>query len=86
MKKPKNKFGIGRAGIESRYYLIHGYLPTTQVTDEARKPAPFDVLRIAADNLDDVTLFLKKWESGFDVRSIKLIGMIVTISGTPYSG
>lgn len=63
-----------------------GYYSTTQVSDETGKPAPFDVLRICANNINDVMLYLKKWESDFDVRLVKLVGMAICVSGMPYWG
>jgi len=81
-----NKFRAGRAGVEGRLYLIRGYHSTTQRTDENGKPTPQDVLRVCANDLNDVVEHLKKWESRFDVHSIRLIGMMVTVSGSPYEG
>ena len=86
MKKPKSKFGIGRAGIEARLYIVKGYLEGTQRTDEQGKPTPQDVLRIGADNINDLMEHLKRFESRFDVYSIRLVGMTRTVSGTPYRG
>ena len=86
MKANKAKFRPGRAGCESRLYLVRGYHSTTQITDENGKPAPFDKLRIAADNLTDLMKHLEKWESDFDVHQIRLVGMVITVSGTPYGG
>jgi hypothetical protein len=84
--KPKSKFGIGRAGIEARFYLIKGYYESTERTDKDGKPVPMEVLRIGADNLNDLMDHLKRFESRFDVYQIKLIGMMKLVSGTPYYG
>ena len=84
--KSQSKFRIGKAGCESRYYQIRGYRSTTPHTDDTGKRNPPDVLRIAANDLNDVIEYLSRFEAGFDVHSIKLIGMLVTISGTPYWG
>jgi hypothetical protein len=86
MKAKQGKFKPGRAGIEGRLYLIRGYHSTTGRTDEEGKPAPMDVLRVAADNLNDVVEHLKRFESQFDVYCIKLVGMMRLVSGTPYWG
>ena len=92
MKKPKTKtpkkkkFEVGRAGVESRLWKVFGYHSTTQVSDETGEPAPFDKLRIAADNLSDLMMHLERWERDFDVREIRLIGLVITVSGTPYWG
>lgn len=74
------------AGIEARFYIIRGYYESTQRTDEHGKPVPMDVLRIGADNINDLMLHLKRFESGLDVDSIRLAGMMRLISGTPYWG
>lgn len=84
--KTKPKFKTGRAGVESRYYQIRGYRSTSPRTDDSGKPNPLDVLRLAANDLNDVVQYLQRFEAGFDVHSIKLIGMMVTVSGTPYWG
>jgi hypothetical protein len=34
-----------------------------------------DVVRVGADNLNDLMEHLKRFESGFDVYQIKLVGM-----------
>lgn len=86
MNKPKGKFGIGRAGIEAQFWIVKGFYNTTKQTDEDGKPAPMDVLRIGADNISDLMERLKRFESGFDVYQIKLIGMMRLVSGTPYWG
>ena len=86
MKNAKSKFGMGRAGIEARLYLIRGYLSTTNRTDENGKPTPMDVVRVGADNLNDLMEHLKRFESGFDVYLIRLIGMMRLVSGWPYWG
>lgn len=84
--KTAKKIQAGRAGVESRLYLVLGYHSTTQVSDETGEPAPFDKLRIAADNLSDLMKHLERWERDFDVREIRLVGLVITISGTPYWG
>jgi hypothetical protein len=86
MKKPKSRFGIGRAGLECRFYLVRGFYNSTPRQDEQGKPTPFEVLRIGSDNLDDLMNHLKRFESNFDVHQIKLIGMMRVVSGTPYWG
>jgi hypothetical protein len=86
MKAAKRKFGIGRAGIESRYYLVKGFYESTERTGQDGKPAPMDVLRVSADNINDLMEHLKRFESQFDVYSIRLIGMMRLVSGTPYWG
>lgn len=86
MKTAKSKFQPGRAGIEARFYIVRGYYESTQRTDEHGKPVPMDVLRIGADNINVLMENLKRFESGFDVHQIKLIGMMRLVSGTPYWG
>jgi hypothetical protein len=86
MASSKNKFQTGRAGIEARYYLIRGYYESTPRTDENGKTVPMDVLRIGADNINDLMQHLKKFESKFDVHQIKLMGMMRLVSGSPYYG
>jgi hypothetical protein len=80
-----NKFRAGRSGCEARLYVIEGYLPGTTPTDESGKPAPMDVLRIAANDIFEVVEHLRKWEPHFSIKRIDLIGMIVLLSGTPYN-
>jgi hypothetical protein len=86
MASSKNKFQPGRAGIECRFYLVKGYYESTPRKDKDDKPVPMDVLRIGSDNIDDLMQHLKKFESKFDVYSIRLIGMMRLVSGTPYYG
>lgn len=83
-KTAKSKFTPGRAGIEARLYIVRGWRNTTKQTDENGDPAPMDVLRIGADNINDLMEYLKKFESDFDVHQVKLIGMMLLCSGTPY--
>ena len=61
-------------------------LLTEKQTAKLLAITPFEKLRIGADNLSDLMRHLEKWESDFDVRQIKLIGMMRLVSGTPYWG
>jgi len=42
--------------LESKpgFFIVRGYYESTQRTDEHGKPVPMDVLRVGADNLNDL--------------------------------
>jgi hypothetical protein len=83
--KTKRKFRRGRAGCESTLFLVRGYHSTTEIKDKDGKPTPQDVLRICANDIDEVLEHIRKWETGFEIRSIRLIGLVVLVSATPYN-
>jgi hypothetical protein len=83
--KTKRKFTPGRAGCESTLFLVRGYHRTTEITDKDGKPTPQDVLRICANDIEEVLEHIRKWERGFAIRSIRLIGLVVLVSATPYN-
>lgn len=83
MKIKKDKFRRGRAGCESLMYSVRGYQPGTPVTVDD-KLAPQDKLRICANDIHEVLEHLKKWEPRFDIRSIRVMGLVVLLSGSPY--
>lgn len=83
MKAKREKFRQGRAGCESLMFLVRGYHPATPVTVDD-KPAPMDTLRICGSDIHEVAAYLKRWEPEFSVRSIKLLGLVVLLSGSPY--
>lgn len=83
-KAKSEKFRQGRAGCESLMFLVRGYHPGTQITNESGKRNPQDALRICGSDIHEVTQYLKRWEPHFDVRSIRLIGLAVLLSGSPY--
>ncbi len=84
MTAAKRNFRIGRAGIESRFYLVRGFYESTERMGQDGKPVPMDTLRIAADNINDLVEHLRRFESKFDVHSIKLLGMMRLVSGSAY--
>ena len=84
MKAKSEKFRQGRAGCESLMFLVKGYHPGTQITDESGKRNPQDILRICGSSIHEVMQYLKRWEPNFDIRSIRLIGLAVLLSGSPY--
>jgi len=87
MKKSKSKISIGTAGVESRLFIVRGYAADTPVVDEVTgKKNPMDRLRLSAADIDDVISHVRKFERGFDIYSIRLVGVIVTISGSSYEG
>jgi hypothetical protein len=86
MKSNKSKIRIGEAGVEARLFLVQGYRNDTERTDETGKPTPKDTLRVAADDIDDVITHVKKYERGFDIYVIRLVGMVVVASGSAYQG
>lgn len=86
MKSNKGKIRIGEAGVEARLFVVQGYRNDTERTDDNGKPTPKDTLRIAADDIDDVITHVKKYERGFDIYAIRLVGMIVVTSGSAYRG
>jgi hypothetical protein len=78
-----NKFRPGRAGCESLIFLVRGYHPGTPVTIDD-KPAPMDTLRICGSDIHEVVAHLKRWEPRFSGRSVRVIGITVLLSGSPY--
>jgi hypothetical protein len=82
----KPKFNPGRAGCEARLYLVRGYHSTTPITDENGKRNPQDCLRICANGIYEVLEHVRKWETGFDIWSIRLLGLTVLLSGSMYDG
>jgi hypothetical protein len=82
--KSKSKFRPGRAGCEALMFVVRGYAPGNPVSDENGKRNPQDTLRICAESIHEITEHLKKWEPNFDIRSIRVIGMAVLLSGSPY--
>lgn len=83
-KAKSEKFRQGRAGCESLLFLVRGYRPGTPVIVDDDKPAPMDTVRICANDIHEVAAHLKKWEPEFSVRSIKMLGLVVLLSGSPY--
>lgn len=65
-------------------FVVRGYAPGTPVTDENGKLNPKDTLRICAENINEVMPYMKRWEPGFDIRSIRSTGLIIMLSGSPY--
>ena len=82
--KKTDKFRPGKAGCESLLFIVRGYHPGTDPTTTDGDPAPMDTLRICAVDVFEVAQHLKKWEPNFSVRSIRLIGLTVLLSGSPY--
>ena len=76
------RFRLGEAGCESLYFLVKGYLPGSKVTDEDGKPLPMDTLRICGSDIHEVAAYLKKWEPDFSLRSIRVVSLIVLLSGS----
>jgi hypothetical protein len=82
-KKRMPKFSPGRAGCESLMFLVRGYRPGTPAAVDD-KPAPLDTLRICANGIHEIMAHLKRWEPDFDIRSVRVIGLVVLLSGSPY--
>ena len=80
----KAKFRPGRAGCEALMFVVRGYHPGTPVTDPDGKLNPRDTLRIAATDIQEIMAYMKRWEPGFSIRSIRCTGLIVMLSGSPY--
>jgi hypothetical protein len=78
------KFRPGRAGCEALMFVVRGYAPGTPVTDEDGKLNPKDALRICAEEISEVMQYMKRWEPGFDIRSIRSTGLVILLSGSPY--
>lgn len=81
--KAKEKFRPGKAGCESLIFLVRGYHPGTPTTVDD-KPGPMDMLRICGSDIHEVVAHLKKWEPRFAIRSIRMLGLVVLLSGSPY--
>ena len=82
--QPKAKFRPGRAGCEALMFVIRGYAPGSPAADENLKPSPMDVLRVCAEGIHEILPYMKRWEPGFDIRSIRSCGLVVMLSGSPY--
>jgi hypothetical protein len=83
MKKPA-KFRPGRAGCEALMFIIRGYAPGTEVTDENGKLNPKDTLRVCGIDIYDVLAYMKRWEPNFAIWSIRSVGLVIMVSGSPY--
>lgn len=65
-------------------FVVRGYHPGTPVTDENGKLNPKDTLGIAETDIHEVMVYMKRWEPGFSIRSIRCCGLVVLLSGSPY--
>lgn len=82
-KAKSEKFRQGKAGCESLMFLVRGYHPGTPETIDD-KPGPMDKLRICGSDIHEVAAYLKRWEPRFSVRSIRILGITILLSGSPY--
>lgn len=79
-----SKFRPGRAGCESLMFEVEGYLPGTNPTTPEGARAPMDTLRICGADIHEVAAYLKKWEPHFSLRSVRVVGIAILLSGSPY--
>lgn len=87
MKSSKSKISIGTAGVEARLFVVKGYRTDTPITDETTgKRNPMDRLRIGASDIDDVLAYIRRFEKGFDIHEVRLVGLVVVTSGSSYEG
>jgi hypothetical protein len=83
--KKSGVFNQGRVGCEARLYEIKGYSIGRTCLNEEGEPAEMDVHRVAANDLQEVMLYMSRREKDFDIRSITLVGLIVMLSGSSYN-
>ena len=65
-------------------FVIRGYSPGTEVTDENGKLNPKDTLRICANDIHEVMTYMRKREPKFEIRSVRSCGLVILLSGSPY--
>ena len=77
--KRAGHFERGRAGCETLLWKFKGRKPLMAEEDEE---AP--VRLVAANTLDEALAHMRRWEDGFEIQSVKSLGIIVLLSGSPY--